>query len=96
MLSDPTQLYLDMTLVSHTRRRGEQATVESGGAINDLWKRIAVWNTRSMEAALNHMRTSEYPVQGSELEHLSSITSAHINLHGSYHLDLQASKKRNE
>ncbi|WP_420795872.1 hypothetical protein [Ktedonobacter racemifer] len=41
------------------------------------------------------MRASGYPVQDSDLEHLSPITSAHINLHGSHHLDLQAPKKRN-
>jgi hypothetical protein len=55
---------------------------------------IAVWNTRYMEAALDHLRDKEYPVQESDLEHLSPITSAHINLHGSHHLDLQAPKKR--
>jgi hypothetical protein len=49
-----------------------------------------------MEAALNYLRASGYPVQGSDLEHLSPITSAHINLHGSHHLDLQAPQKRNE
>jgi len=46
-----------------------------------------------MEAALNHLRASGYPVQDSDLEHLSPITSAHINLHGSHHLDLQAPQK---
>jgi TnpA family transposase len=56
---------------------------------------IAAWNTRYMQAALDHLRATGYPVQDSDLEHLSPITSAHINLHGSHHLDLQAPKKRN-
>ena len=43
-----------------------------------LLNSIAVWNTRYMEAALNHLRASGYPVQDSDLEHLSPITSAHI------------------
>ena len=60
-----------------------------------LLNSIAVWNTRYMEAALNHLRASEYPVHDSDLEHLPPITSAHINLHGSHHLDLQAPKKQN-
>jgi TnpA family transposase len=55
---------------------------------------IAAWNTRYMQAALDHLRDKGYPVQDSDLEHLSPITSAHINLHGSHHLDLQAPKKR--
>jgi hypothetical protein len=44
-------------------------------------------------AALDYLRVTGYPVQGSGLEHLSLVTSAHINLHGSYHFDLQALKK---
>lgn len=55
---------------------------------------IAVWNTRYMQAALDHLRATEYPVLESDLEHLSPILSAHINLHGSHHFDLQAPKKR--
>ena len=49
-------------------------------------------NTRYMQAALDHLRATGYPVQESDLEHLSPITSAHINLHGSHHFDLQAPK----
>jgi TnpA family transposase len=55
---------------------------------------IAVWNTRYMQAALDHLRATGYPIQDRDLEHLSPITSAHINLHGSHHFDLQAPKKR--
>ncbi len=55
---------------------------------------IAVWNTRYMQAALDHLRATGYPVQESDLEHLSPILSGHINLHGSHHFDLQAPKKR--
>ncbi|GHO71770.1 hypothetical protein KSC_106620 [Ktedonobacter sp. SOSP1-52] len=47
-----------------------------------------------MQAALDHLQATGYPVQDSNLEHLSPITSAHIHLHGSHHLDLQALKKR--
>jgi TnpA family transposase len=55
---------------------------------------IAVWNTRYMQAALDHLRATEYPILASDLEHLSPILSGHINLHGSHHFDLQAPKKR--
>ncbi|WP_236038467.1 transposase [Ktedonobacter robiniae] len=43
-----------MTLVSRTRRRGEQAM---GGEwwSTDLRNSIAVWNTRYMDVALNHL-----------------------------------------
>ncbi len=55
---------------------------------------IAVWNTRYMQAALDHLRATGYPVLESDLEHLSPIVSGHINLHGSHHFDMQAPKKR--
>jgi hypothetical protein len=46
-----------------------------------------------MQAALDHLQTTGYPVQDSNLEHLSPITSAHIHLHGSYHLDVASPQK---
>ncbi|MDQ6732967.1 MAG: Tn3 family transposase, partial [Nitrospirota bacterium] len=55
---------------------------------------IAVWNTRYMQAALDHLRATGYLVLESDLEHLSPILSGHINLHGSHHFDLLAPKKR--
>jgi TnpA family transposase len=55
---------------------------------------IAVWNTRYMQAALDHLRTTGYSVLESDLEHLSPIVYGHINLHVSHHFDLQAPKKR--
>jgi Tn3 transposase DDE domain len=56
---------------------------------------IAVWNTRYMQAALDHLCATGYPVMESDLEHLSPILSGHINLHGgSHHFDLLAPKKR--
>jgi hypothetical protein len=55
---------------------------------------IAIWNTRYMQAALDHLRATGYPVLESDLEHLSPILSGHINLHGSHHFDMQAPKKR--
>ncbi len=55
---------------------------------------IAVWNTRYLQAALDHLRAQGYPVQEGDLEHLSPLLSTHIHLHGSHHFDFQAPKKR--
>jgi TnpA family transposase len=55
---------------------------------------IAVWNTRYMQAALDHLRQAGYPVRDEDLSHLSPILSGHINLHGSNQFDFQAPKKR--
>ena len=58
-----------------------------------LLNMIAVWNTRYMQAALDHLRATGYSFLESDLEHLSPIVSGHTNLHGSHHFDLQAPKK---
>lgn len=55
---------------------------------------IAVWNTRYMQAALEHLRGNGYVVRSSDLAHLSPVISAHILLHGTHHFDLQAPKRR--
>jgi hypothetical protein len=47
-----------------------------------------------MQAALDHLRATGYPIHEDDLRHLSPILSGHINLHGSHHFDSQASKKR--
>lgn len=46
-----------------------------------------------MQVVLDYLRAMGYSVQESDLEHLSPITSSHINPHGSYHFNLQAPKK---
>ena len=57
---------------------------------------IAVWNTRYMQAALEHLGASGYEMVASDLEHLSPVISGHILLHGTHHFDLQATKRRQE
>ena len=39
---------------------------------------IAVWNTKYMQAVLDHLRATHYPVLESDLEHLSPILSGPI------------------
>jgi len=55
---------------------------------------IAVWDTRYMQAAVDHLRAEGYPVQDEDLGHLSPSLSGHINLHGSHSFDFRGPKKR--
>jgi len=55
---------------------------------------IAVWNTRYMQAAIDYLRATGYPVNDADLPHLSPLLWEHINLHGSHHFDVHAPKKR--
>ena len=45
---------------------------------------IAVWNTRYMAAALDHLRATEGKVRDEDVERLSPLRHDHINLNGRY------------
>jgi hypothetical protein len=45
---------------------------------------IAVWNTRYMAAALDHLRATEGNVRDEDVERLSPLRHDHINVHGRY------------
>ncbi len=45
---------------------------------------IAVWNTRYMAAALDHLRATEGDVRAEDVERLSPLRHDHINLQGRY------------
>jgi len=49
-----------------------------------------------MQATLDHLRNTGYPVNQEDISHLSSILSAHLYFHGAHHFDLLAAKKRQE
>ena len=54
------------------------------GALGLVLNAIAVWNTRYMAAALDHLRATEGNVRPDDVERLSPLRHDHINLHGRY------------
>jgi hypothetical protein len=55
------------------------------GALGLVLNAIAVWNTRYMAAALDHLHATEGNVGDEDVERLSPLRHVHINLHGRYY-----------
>lgn len=55
------------------------------GALGLVVNAIALWNTRYMAAALDHLRANEGNVRAEDVERLSPLRHDHINLHGRYY-----------
>ncbi len=57
---------------------------------------MAVWNTRYMAAALDHLRATEGNVRDEDVERLSPLRHDHINLHGRYFFTRSDAVERGE
>jgi TnpA family transposase len=66
------------------------------GALGLVVNAIAVWNTRYMTAALDHLRATEGDVNTDDVERLSPLRHDHINLHGRYNFTSSAAVDRGE
>ena len=55
------------------------------GAVGLVVNAIALWNTRYMATALDYLRASEGHVRAEDVERLSPLRHAHINLHSRYY-----------
>ena len=54
------------------------------GALGLVLNMIVLWNTIYMEAALNQLRQSGYPVRDEDVARLSPLQHEHINMLGRY------------
>jgi class 3 adenylate cyclase len=66
------------------------------GALGLVVNAIALWNTRYMTAALDHLRATEGDVNTDDVERLSPLRHDHINLHGRYNFTPSAAVDRGE
>lgn len=55
------------------------------GALGLVLNAIVLWNTRYMDAALEHLRAQGVPVGEEDVQRLSPLGHEHINLLGRYH-----------
>ena len=76
------------------RERDYESQLNRATSLSLLINAIVVWNTRYMMAAIEHLKSTGYPVLEEDLAHLSPLLWEQINLHGSYHFDLSAPRKR--
>ena len=66
------------------------------GALGLVLNMIVLWNTRYMEAALNHLRATGVTVKDEDVARLSPLVSEHINLLGRYQFQLSEAVARGE
>lgn len=70
------------------RQRYREGQEDQLGALGLVINAIVLWNTRYMDAALQHLRQSGVEVRPEDVAHLSPLGFDHINLIGRYHFGL--------
>ena len=84
------------------RQRGElrqpyrEGQEDQLGALGLVLNAIVLWNTRYMDAALRQLRADGVQVLEEDLEHLSPLVHAHINMLGRYHFTVPEAVLRGE
>ena len=57
---------------------------------------LILWNTRYMDAALNHLRSQGFEPKPEDLARLSPLRSRHFNVLGRYHFTVSDSVLKGE
>jgi TnpA family transposase len=70
------------------RQRYREGQEDQLGALGLVVNTIVLWNTRYIDAALNHLREKGEEVLPQDVERLSPLGYDHINLVGRYHFGL--------
>lgn len=66
------------------RQRRIEGMEDRLGALGLVLNRVTLWNTVSMDAALDPPGAGGYPVREEDVVHLSAFARTHINVHGHY------------
>lgn len=57
---------------------------------------VVLWNTRYMNAAIDHLRKTGFDVRDDDLERLSPLVRHHINFVGKYYFLMPEEVKRGQ
>jgi len=66
------------------RQRYREGQEDQLGALGLVVNIIVLWNTRYMEAALDHLRATGFDVRDEDVQRLTPLIWEHIELHGRY------------
>src|SRR5438309_5490897 len=66
------------------RQRYREGQEDQLGALGLVVNIIVLWNTRYMEAALDHLRATGFDVRDEDVQRLTPLIWEHIELHGWY------------
>jgi TnpA family transposase len=72
-------------------REGQEDELNALGLVLNM---VVLWNTRYMNAALDHLRQTGFEVLDKDVERLSPLVSHHINFVGKYHFSLPEEVQR--
>jgi TnpA family transposase len=72
------------------RRKQEEEQVHQATCLNLLTNAVITWNTVSMAAVIDRLRSEGHAVQDSDLAHLSPCRYEHINPYGKYAFEVSA------
>ncbi len=78
------------------RQRYREGQEDQLGALGLVLNAIVLWNTRYMNAALEHLRAQGFEVRDEDVKRLSPLVHGHINLLGRYHFVLPEVVRRGE
>ena len=78
------------------RQRYREGQEDQLGALGLVLNAIVLWNTRYMNAALDHLRAQGVEVRDDDVERLSPLAYGHINLLGRYHFAIPEIVQRGE
>ena len=74
------------------RQRYREGQEDQLGALGLVLNMVVLWNTRYLDAALNHLRATGYEVDDEAVARLSPLVRRHINVLGRYRFDREAAK----
>lgn len=72
----------------------EEGQANQAGCLNLRTNAVVVWNTVSMQAALDALRREGYPVQEEDLVHLWPTRFAHVHRYGKYEFHVAEAQAR--
>ena len=78
------------------RQRYREGQEDQLGALGLVVNALVLWNTRYMDAALDHLRSKGDEVRAEDIARLSPLADSHFNVLGRYHFTLSDSILRGE
>ncbi len=76
------------------RKRDPESQLNQAACLNLLVNAVTVWYTVYMQAALDQLKNEGYEVKDEDIEHLSPVRSAHINVYGKYYFNVEEGLRR--
>ena len=78
------------------RQRYREGQEDQLGALGLVVNALILWNTRYMDAALNHLKIQGFEPKAEDLARLSPLRSRHFNVLGRYHFTVTDSVLKGE